>query len=100
MNLPATATLNEAAALAATLPEAVAAGSGVLQLNASALSVFDSSAIALLLQAQRLAQAAGRGFEVVATPAKLVELARLYGVDGLLSLSPSLPLPAALPGPN
>ena len=100
MNLPETATLNEAAALAATLPEAVAAGSGVLQLNASALSVFDSSAIALLLQAQRLAQAAGRGFEVVAAPAKLVELARLYGVDGLLSLSPSLPLPAALPGPN
>ena len=87
MKLPATATLNEAAALAATLPEAVAAGSGVLQLDASALTAFDSSTVALLLQAQRLAQAAGRGFEVKGTPPKLQELANLYGVDGLLPLS-------------
>ena len=87
MKLPATATLNEAAALAATLPEAVAAGSGVLQMDASGLTAFDSSTIALLLQAQRLAQAAGRGFEVTATPPKLQQLASLYGVDGLLPLS-------------
>ena len=101
MKLPATATLDEAAALAATLPEAVAAGSGVLQVDASALSAFDSSTIALLLQAQRLAQAAGRGFEVLAAPPKLVELARLYGVDGLLSLSPSRPpsMPPSFPPP-
>ena len=87
MKLPASATLNEAAALAATLPEAVATGSGVLQVDASALSAFDSSTIALLLQAQRLAQAAGRGFEVTGTPPKLEQLASLYGVDGLLPLS-------------
>ena len=91
MQLPATATLNEAAALAATLPEAVASGSGVLRVDASALSAFDSSTIALLLQAQRLAQAAGRGFEVLAAPPKLVELASLYGVDALLSLVPRAP---------
>ena len=89
MQLPATATLNEAAALAATLPEAVAGGSGVLRVDASALNAFDSSTIALLLQAQRLAQAAGRGFEVVGTPTKLLELASLYGVDSLLALSPA-----------
>ena len=88
MKLPATATLNEAAALAATLPEAVAAGSGVLQMDASALTAFDSATLALLLQAQRLAQAAGRDFVVVGLPPKLVELASLYGVDGLLALSP------------
>ena len=87
MKLPATATLNEAAALAATLPEAVAAGSGVLQMDASALTAFDSSTIALLLQAQRLARAAGRGFEVTAAPPKLQQLASLYGLDGLLPLS-------------
>ena len=103
MKLPTTATLNEAAALAATLPGAVASGSGVLRVDASALTAFDSSTIALLLQAQRLAQAAGRSFEVVGTPPKLLELASLYGVDGLLPLSlplsPSLPVPAALPAP-
>ena len=87
MKLPATATLNEAAALAATLPEAVAAGSGVLQMDASALTAFDSSTIALLLQAQRLAQAAGRDFEVTGTPPKLQQLSSLYGLDGLLPLS-------------
>ena len=88
MNLPATVTLNEAAALAATLPEVVAAGSGVLQMDASALTAFDSATIALLMQAQRLARAAGRDFVVVNMPPKLVELASLYGVDDLLALSP------------
>ena len=86
MQLPATATLEQAATLAATLPAAVANGSGVLRVDASALTAFDSSTIALLLQAQRAAQAAGRGFEVSGAPPKLVELARLYGVDGLLAL--------------
>jgi phospholipid transport system transporter-binding protein len=89
VQLPASATLDHAAALAATLPDAVASGSGVLRVDASALLELDSSTIALLLQAQRLAQAAGRGFEVVAAPAKLVQLAQLYGVDGLLCLSPA-----------
>ena len=38
-----------------------------------------------------MAQAAGRAFSVVHAPAKLGELARLYGVEELLSLSPSAP---------
>ncbi len=96
MQLPATATLEQAAALAATLPEAVAGGSGVLRVDASALTAFDSSTIALLMQAHRLAQAAGRGFEVAGAPAKLAELARLYGVEELLSLA-SAPAPAPAP---
>ncbi len=89
MQLPATATLDKAADLAATLPAAVAAGTGVLRIDASALQAYDSATIALLLQARRLAQAAGRGFEVVGAPAKLAELARLYGVEELLSLVPT-----------
>ncbi len=89
LTLPATATLDETPALAQTLPAAVAGGSGPLTVDASALAGFDSSAIALLLQARRLAQGAGRGFSVHGAPAKLVELARLYGVDELLSLAPS-----------
>ncbi len=87
MKLPATATLEQAATLAAALPEQVASGSGVLRVDASALTAFDSSTISLLLQAQRLAQAAGRGFEVAGAPPKLLELARLYGVDGMLPLA-------------
>lgn len=89
MQLPAIATLDQAAELAATLPEAVAGGTGVLRVDASALASFDSSTIALLLQAQRLAQAAGRGFELVSAPAKLLELARLYGVEQLLRVAPA-----------
>jgi len=88
MQLPAIATLDEAAALAATLPAAIAGGSGLLRIDASALQSFDTSTIALLLHGRRLAQAAGRGFEVTGAPAKLAELARLYGVEELLSLAP------------
>lgn len=92
LQLPAIATLDEAAALAATLPAAMAnGGSAPVQVDASALQSFDTSAIALLLQARRLAKAAGRALEVTGAPAKLAELARLYGVEELLSLAPSIP---------
>ncbi|MDP1901356.1 MAG: STAS domain-containing protein [Rubrivivax sp.] len=86
MKLPPQATLEQAAALAQMLPAALAESSGTLRIDASALEGFDSSTIALLMQARRLAQAAGRGFEVTAAPAKLAELARLYGVGELLAL--------------
>jgi phospholipid transport system transporter-binding protein len=93
MQLPATATLQEVAALAAGLPAEVAdcvkSGSGVLRVDAAALQHFDSSTIALLMQARRLATAAGRGFEVVGMPPKLAELARLYGVADLLGFAPT-----------
>jgi phospholipid transport system transporter-binding protein len=88
MKLPANATLDEAAGLAAQLPTALAAeGSGAFTIDASALQSYDTSTVALLLQAHRLAKGAGRAFEVVGAPAQLAELARLYGVEELLSLS-------------
>ena len=91
MQLPEKATLEQAAALAQTLPAAVAEGSGPLRIDAAQLKDFDSSTIALLMHARRLSQAAGRGFEVVGAPAQLVQLAALYGVEELLSLSPTPP---------
>jgi phospholipid transport system transporter-binding protein len=94
MQLPETATLEQAATLAASLPAALAAESGPLRIDASALKSFDSSTIALLMQAHRLAHAAGRGYEVVGAPAKLSELARLYGVEDLVSLAPASSPPA------
>jgi phospholipid transport system transporter-binding protein len=91
MQLPEHATLEQAAALAATLPAALAEGSGVFSIDASKLKAYDTSTIALLLQAKRLAHHAGRGFQVTGLPQQLEQLAALYGVDELLSLSTSGP---------
>jgi phospholipid transport system transporter-binding protein len=52
--------------------------------DASGLQQFDSAALAVLLECQRLALAWGKGFVVRGAPKKLAELARLYGVDTLL----------------
>ena len=95
MQLPEHATLEQAATLALTLPAAVADGSGTVRIDASQLKAFDSSTLALLLQARRLSQGAGRGFEVVGVPAQLAQLARLYGVEELLSLADSEPRASA-----
>ncbi len=89
MQLPADATLQKVAELAATLPAAVSGGSGVFTVDASALTDYDTATIALLMQARRTAQAAGRGFSVQGAPAQLQQLAALYGVEELLSLSPA-----------
>ncbi len=89
MQLPADATLSTVAELAATLPAALASGSGSFTVDASALTSYDTSTIALLMQARRAAQAAGRGFSVTGAPRQLQQLAALYGVEELLALSPS-----------
>ena len=95
MKLPENATLEHAAALAGSLPAALAQGTGPLRIDASALQAFDSSTIALLLQAHRLAEGAGRALEVSGLPAQLLQLAQLYGVDGLLSLAGTARSPSA-----
>ncbi len=95
MQLPPSATLANAPALLAQLQQALANGSGPVQVDASGLQAFDTSLLALLMQAHRLSRAAGRGFGVVGAPPKLVQLAQLYGVEELLSLSLSEPAPAA-----
>ena len=89
MQLPATVTLDEVAALAAALPADLSKGTGMLSVDASALRAFDSSTLALLLQVRRLAQTAGRPFEVSGMPEPLLALASLYGINGLLSSSAS-----------
>jgi phospholipid transport system transporter-binding protein len=70
-----------------TLEQASAESKGaaaMLTVDGSALKQFDSSALAVLLECQRMARAQGRAFAVQSMPERLVELARLYGVDGLL----------------
>ncbi|GMV47255.1 MAG: hypothetical protein AMXMBFR66_26530 [Pseudomonadota bacterium] len=106
MQLPATATLQQASRIVRDVEAALAeaAPGAPLTIDASALAAFDTSAIALLLHARRLAQAAGRGFAVRGAPDQLVQLARLYGVDALLAFAPaaasvaaSVAAPAAAP---
>jgi phospholipid transport system transporter-binding protein len=85
--LPASVTLKEVSAVLRTVEAALAGpADGPLRVDASAVAELDTSAVSLLLQAQRLAMAAGRTFELVAPPDKLVALARLYGVASLLSI--------------
>ena len=52
--------------------------------DASALARFDSSALAVLLECRREALALGKTFAVTQMPARLRDLAALYGVGELL----------------
>jgi phospholipid transport system transporter-binding protein len=79
MKLPATATLEQASALLDTL------GSDVEVVDASALKTLDTSAVAVLLEAQRRCRARGVRCVVRGAPPKLRQLAALYGVEELLS---------------
>ena len=85
--LPATVTAREARDALRMLSQALKRESdaGVV-VDASALDQFDSAVLAVLLECQRLAQAWGKGFAVRHAPAKLLALARLYGLDALLPL--------------
>ncbi len=83
--LPATLTMDEASAtLAALRAQLVSAPAPVL--DASPLVVLDSAAVAVLLDCRRQAAAQGRTLTISGAPDKLVQLARLYGVQALLGL--------------
>ena len=83
--LPATITAREARDTQRLLAQALQREpeSGVV-IDASNLRQFDSSALAVLLECQRLAQAFSKAFAVRNAPPKLAALAKLYGVDVLL----------------
>ncbi|MDR2851916.1 MAG: STAS domain-containing protein [Burkholderiaceae bacterium] len=86
--LPQRITHDEAPACAHMLEQGLAGLAGQPHdsavVDASALVQFDSSALAVLLEIRRQAAARGRGFAVRNLPARLRELAVLYGVAGLL----------------
>ena len=85
--LPAQLTLRDArATLAALTPELAAAPSGTIVVDASALTQIDTSALAVLLQCRRQAEQRQCRFEVHHAPQRLVELARLYGVQDVIAL--------------
>jgi phospholipid transport system transporter-binding protein len=57
---------------------------GAVVVDASNLQQFDSSALAVLLECRRAAEAAGQPLSVRNPPPKLAALAQLYGVEALL----------------
>ncbi len=85
MVLPERLTMSEArSTLAQLLPLLASADEAVL--DASPLRILDSAAVALLLACARQARHAGRQLRVIGAPAKLRQLAALYGVDDLLAM--------------
>jgi phospholipid transport system transporter-binding protein len=92
--LPATLTLAQARDTLRMLEQSLRADAdATLTVDASALHAFDTSAVAVLLECRRLADAWGKGFALTGVPTQMGELIRLYGVASLLSL-PDEPAPA------
>jgi len=90
LKLPAAVTLEHAPGLLAQLAAAVgAAGAGPLVIDAAAVTEFDTSALALLLEARRQGAAHGFACELRGAPPKLMELAALYGVESMLGATPA-----------
>jgi phospholipid transport system transporter-binding protein len=83
--LPAELTHDQAPACSRMLAQALKAEpETVVVADAGALDRFDSSALAVLLDCRRDALAQGKSFAVARMPARLRELASVYGVEGLL----------------
>lgn len=91
--LPADLTHTQANTCQAMLREAArSTQADTVVVDASALTRFDSSALAVLLESRREALHDGKGFAVIGLPARLRTLAGLYGVAELLN---EMPEPAA-----
>lgn len=83
--LPAELTHEQAGACSRMLAQGMRSQSGAAVVaDAGALEHFDSSALAVLLECRREALAQGKTFSVARLPARLRELAVLYGVAELL----------------
>lgn len=75
-------TCSNAVAVKAGVAQAARAGDAVLDL--SAVKSLDSSAVAIVLAWIRILQQAGRQPVLRGAPEKMMTLARLYGVRGLI----------------
>ena len=82
--LPAQLTLAEARVCLRQLAQGLSEQSTEVALDASALTRFDSAALAVLLELRRQSLSQGLGFSVLGLPAPLASLAALYGVSELL----------------
>lgn len=88
MRLPAELTHAQASACWYALePQIVGSAQSHLGIDASDLTVFDSSALAVLLACRRAALAAGKSLAIQGLPPGLQAISVLYGVQPLLSPS-------------
>jgi phospholipid transport system transporter-binding protein len=89
--LPAVLTHEQVAEVLVLLEQAVAAArdsNTAVVVNAALLQRFDSSALAVLLQGRRLAQAAQRPWLLQSVSDRLLSLIQLYGLNDLLLVAP------------
>jgi phospholipid transport system transporter-binding protein len=84
LTFPAVVTHAQALETARGLTTQVAAQTAGVVIDASGLTQFDSSALAVMLACRREAMAAGKTFAVKGLPARLGQLAGLYGVAELI----------------
>jgi len=83
--LPQELTQAQATACLALLVQGLRVETGPqVEVDAAALKRFDSAALAVLLEFRRNCITAGKRFKVLDLPARLGDLAMLYGVGGLL----------------
>ena len=94
--LPASLTLKDAQAVLESLRQSFAADGGdVWRIDAAPVTQLDTSALAVLLECSRMAAAGKRKLEIVNPPARMTDLAHLYGVDELLGVQTADFEPAA-----
>ncbi len=85
LQLPAQLTHAQAGACAQALAARITASTQPrVDIDASSLQAFDSSALAVLLACRRAALSAGKSLAVSGLPAGLQSIATLYGVRALL----------------
>ncbi len=84
--LPQTLMHAQADACVATLTQALQScePGSVLEVDAGGLQRFDSSALSVILELRRRAQASGCAVRVLQAPDRLQVLSRLYGVEALV----------------
>ena len=88
--LPTELTHRQAAACLQMLVQGLRSEAGAdVVADASALTVFDSSALAVLLACRRACEAQAKTFFIKGMNTRLQGLSVLYGVDSLLQASPA-----------
>ncbi len=84
LSLPVKLTHDLARACVEQLKQNVSTEAPQVVVDAASLQHFDSSALAVLLELRRECARLGKRFAVQSMPQRLSDLARLYGIEGLL----------------
>lgn len=89
MRLPQTLMHPQAQACLQELQAGIATSASPIVVDASALTAFDSCALAVLLELRRSTALAGKDLRLKGLPEQLKVLASVYGVQDLISDAPS-----------